>query len=109
MLFPESRRFSAEDSLAKPLSKPDPAVYSLAGSMLGVTGRRGLAIEDSAIGATAAGYPTIGKVQFVPATERPARIDALRQAGVVAIMSSWSELADVLSSDITGHPGVPAS
>ena len=112
MLFPESRRFSAEDSLPKPLSKPDPAVYSLAGSTLGVTGRQGLAIEDSAIGATAAmaaGYPTIGNVQFVPAAERPERIHALRQVGVVAIISSWSELAEVLSSDITGHPGVRAS
>jgi beta-phosphoglucomutase-like phosphatase (HAD superfamily) len=111
-LFPREVRFSAEDSLPKPLSKPDPAVYRLAGSTLGVTGRQGLAIEDSVVGAKAAiaaGYPTIGNVQFVPAAERPARIDALRQVGVVAIMSSWSELADVLSSDITGHPGVPAS
>jgi beta-phosphoglucomutase-like phosphatase (HAD superfamily) len=95
-LFPESHRFSAEDSLPRPQSKPDPAIYRFAGSSLGVTGCQGLAVEDSVVGARsaiAAGYATIGNLQFVPPAERAARSHALREVGVVAIISSWWELA----------------
>jgi beta-phosphoglucomutase-like phosphatase (HAD superfamily) len=98
-LFPADRRFSAEDSLPVPTSKPDPAVYTLAVSTLGITPDQGLAIEDSVPGAqaaVAAHLRTIGNVLFVPEGERAARIAALRQVGVVGIVSSWGELAALL-------------
>jgi beta-phosphoglucomutase-like phosphatase (HAD superfamily) len=98
-LFPAERRFSAEDSLPTPTSKPDPAIYAFAGARLGITARQGLAIEDSVPGAqsaVAAGYQTLGNVLFVPPAERPARVAALRAVGVVGVLSCWRELADLL-------------
>jgi HAD superfamily hydrolase (TIGR01509 family) len=98
-LIPAARRFSAEDSLPVPASKPDPAVYRLAGRELGCRGREGLAVEDSAPGvcsAVAAGFPTVGNVVFVPPPERAARVRQLRRAGAAAVVSSWPDLADLL-------------
>jgi HAD superfamily hydrolase (TIGR01509 family) len=98
-LIPAHRRFSAEDSLPTPSSKPDPAIYLLAARELAVGGAEALAVEDSVPGATsalAAGIPTVGNVMFVRELERPARIDALRRAGVAAVVTSWAELAAVL-------------
>lgn len=97
--FPPSRRFSAEDSLARPTSKPDPAIYLHAGAVLGIMAPEGLAVEDSLAGATAAvaaGFPTIGNLQFVQPAERRERRDALERAGVAAIVTSWSEVLDLL-------------
>lgn len=97
-LFPEHRRFSAEDSLPTPTSKPDPAIYAFAGRRLGVTAAQGLAIEDSLPGAQSAigaGYRTVGNLLFVPPAERAARQEALQATGVAAIVSSWRELADL--------------
>jgi beta-phosphoglucomutase-like phosphatase (HAD superfamily) len=91
-LLPADRRFSAEGSLPQPTGKPDPAVYALAGSQLGVAPEGGLAIEDSLPGAQsaiAAGFATIGNVQFVAADERAARVDELRANGVCAVVDSW--------------------
>ena len=99
-LFPPEVRFSAEDSLPVPTSKPDPAVYALAGERLGVAGSEALAIEDSLTGARsalAAGFPTIVNTVFVPAEERQRRVAALREAGVAAVVSSWRQLATVLA------------
>ncbi len=99
-LFPPDRRYSAEDSLPVPTSKPDPAVYVHAGEQLGVAGAEALAIEDSVTGAraaVAAGFPTIGNVLFVPPEEREERVDALRAAGVEAVVGSWRELEDRLA------------
>jgi beta-phosphoglucomutase-like phosphatase (HAD superfamily) len=98
-LFAPQRRFSAEDSLPEPTSKPDPAVYAYAGQVLGIAPDQGVAVEDSingALSAVAAGYATVGTVQFVPQEQRAARVDALREAGVVAVVSSWAELAELL-------------
>jgi beta-phosphoglucomutase-like phosphatase (HAD superfamily) len=95
-LFPESRRFSAEDSLPAPTSKPDPAIYAFAGRRLGIATAQGLAIEDSAPGAQSAigaGYRTVGNLLFVPPPERAARRAALQAVGVAAIQCSWQELA----------------
>ncbi|BCQ07743.1 phosphoglycolate phosphatase [Mycobacterium heckeshornense] len=100
-LIPAAVRFSAEDSLAVPTSKPDPAVYLHAGRALGIQARHGLAIEDSVSGVTsavAAGYATIGNLMFVPADERPCRSAELIDAGAVAIIDSWQVLADTLIS-----------
>ncbi|HEX8207378.1 MAG TPA: HAD family phosphatase, partial [Solirubrobacteraceae bacterium] len=95
-LFPPAVRFSAEDSLPVPTSKPDPAVYLHAGERLGVTGGEALAIEDSPTGArsaVAAGFPVVGNVLFVPDGERAEREEALRAAGVESIVESWAELS----------------
>jgi beta-phosphoglucomutase-like phosphatase (HAD superfamily) len=100
-LLPHAVRFSAEDSLPVPTSKPDPAIYAFAGRKLGVEGAAGLAVEDAAAGvrsAVAAGFPTVGNLQFVPAGERDERIAALRDAGAAAIVESWSDLAALVGS-----------
>jgi HAD superfamily hydrolase (TIGR01509 family) len=94
-LLPAERRFSAEDSLAVATSKPDPAIYEHACAALGVAPLDALAVEDSVPGvrsAVAAGVPTVGNVQFVPAAERPERIQQLRHAGAGDIVESWAEL-----------------
>jgi beta-phosphoglucomutase-like phosphatase (HAD superfamily) len=96
-LIPADRRFSAEDSLPTPTSKPDPAVYLHACRELGIAPEEGLAVEDSVPGvqsAVAAGCPTVGNLLFVPETERAERAAALTAAGALAIVSSWQELAD---------------
>jgi beta-phosphoglucomutase-like phosphatase (HAD superfamily) len=98
-LFPAGVRFSAEDSLPRPTSKPDPAIYAHAGEQLGVAPGRALAIEDAPSGvrsAVAAGFPCVGNLQFVAAPERPEREAALREAGACALVRSWSELAALL-------------
>jgi beta-phosphoglucomutase-like phosphatase (HAD superfamily) len=110
-LIPSALRFSAEDSLPVPTSKPDPAVYLHAGQVLQIDAREGLAIEDSVPGvksAVGAGYLTVGNVMFVPAHERTRRTAELIDAGAVAVTDSWRALADVLMlSPVTGG-GRPA-
>jgi len=106
--FPPDRRFSAEDSLPRPTSKPDPAIYLHAGKMLGIGPSEGVAVEDSVAGATsavAAGFPTIGNLQFVQEGERVDRRAALEQVGVAAVVTSWREVAELLlasRSRVTG-------
>ena len=98
-LFDPDRRFSAEDSLAEPTSKPDPAVYVYAGATLGVGPAEAVAVEDSVNGArsaVAAGFPTIGLLQFVPGADRRDRTGALHEAGVAAVAGSWSEVERLL-------------
>ena len=99
-LFPPDARYSAEDSLPVPTSKPDPAIYRLAGERLGVAGREALAVEDAVAGvlsAVGAGFPVIGNVLFVPEDEREARATALREAGAEAVVASWWELDALLA------------
>jgi HAD superfamily hydrolase (TIGR01509 family) len=94
-ILPPSVRFSAEDSLPVPTSKPHPAVYEFAARRLGASPDRTLAVEDSVTGAEsalAAGIPTVGLVQFVPPDERAQRADQLHRTGVSAVLSSWTEL-----------------
>jgi HAD superfamily hydrolase (TIGR01509 family) len=101
--FPPRVRFSAEDSLRPPVSKPDPAVYQLAGERLGCVGDEALAIEDSVSGAQsaiAAGFPTVANLQFVPEVERPDRAAALEAVGALAITRSWTELAETCLGDV---------
>ncbi len=100
-LLPAAVRFSAEDSLPVPTSKPDPAIYAFAGVQLGVSGTAALAVEDAVAGvrsAVAAGFPVVGNLQFVPPDEVGARADALRQAGAAAIVRSWGHLAELLGA-----------
>jgi beta-phosphoglucomutase-like phosphatase (HAD superfamily) len=94
-LIPTTMRFSAEDSLPVPTSKPDPAIYRHACRELGVSPEDAVAVEDSAPGvqsAVAAGVTTIGNLQFVPAHERTERARDLYASGAALVVSSWSEL-----------------
>ena len=103
-LLPPDVRFSAEDSLPVPTSKPDPAVYSFAGVRLGVRGDEAVAIEDSVTGARAAvgaGFPTVGPLTVVPEAEREERGTALRAAGVGALIASWDELEALLERGLS--------
>jgi beta-phosphoglucomutase-like phosphatase (HAD superfamily) len=95
-LIPAGRRYSAEDSLPRPTSKPDPAVYRYAADDLGVPVDQTLAVEDSLPGAqsaVAAGIATVGNLAFVPESEREDRRHALAAAGARTIITSWHELA----------------
>jgi len=111
-LIPADLRFSAEDSLPVPTSKPNPAVYLHTGQVMEIEAHHGLAIEDSVPGVTsavAAGYLTVGNLMFVPADERPSRSADLIDAGAVAVTDSWHALADALMlSTVTGG-GSPRS
>ncbi len=98
-LFPPDLRFSAEDSLQVPASKPDPAVYRHAGEYLGTAGHQAVAIEDAVPGvqsARAAGFATIGNVRFVAEAERVERERLLTEAGAMTIGRTWSEISDLL-------------
>ena len=101
-LLPRELRFSAEDSLPKPTSKPDPAIYVQAAQRLKIRPDQGLAIEDSTSGvaaAVAAGFPTLGNICFVPDSEREARVAELCRAGVFAVVSSWECIEHVLVAE----------
>jgi beta-phosphoglucomutase-like phosphatase (HAD superfamily) len=98
-LFPETARFSAQDSLPTPTSKPDPAVYLHAVEVLGLQPGEAVAVEDAAAGVASArdaGLPVLGLVQFVPPDERAARAEELRGAGAVEVVRSWDDLVDLL-------------
>lgn len=98
-LLPPDRRFSAQDSLPTPTSKPDPAVYLLALERLGLRPDDAVAVEDAVSGAqsaVAAGIAVVGITAFVPEEERAVRSADLRAAGAVAVVSRWDELADLL-------------
>jgi HAD superfamily hydrolase (TIGR01509 family) len=98
-LFPPARRFSAQDSLPVPTSKPDPAVYQLTLRQLGLEPSSALAVEDAVAGAqsaVAAGLYTVGMLCFVPPEERAQRIADLQRVGVGALVDSWADLAALL-------------
>jgi beta-phosphoglucomutase-like phosphatase (HAD superfamily) len=108
-LLPPHRRFSAEDSLPRPTSKPDPAVYLHACAQLGIPAAAGLAVEDAVAGvrsAVAAGCPAVGNVLFVAEAERAERAAALLHAGALTVVDSWQQLADLVLPALTeaGEP-----
>lgn len=105
-LLPPARRFSAEDSLPTPTSKPDPAVYLHACTQLGIAPEQGLAVEDAVAGvqsAVAAGCPVVGNLLFVLPEEREERAAALLAAGALTVVGSWQELADLLLPVLPGR------
>jgi HAD superfamily hydrolase (TIGR01509 family) len=111
-LIPPTRRYSAEDSLAIPTSKPDPAVYLHACAELGISPEQGLAVEDSvpgALSAVRAGCPTVGNLRFVRPAERAERAAQLQDAGVLAVVSSWAELTDLLLPELDERPAAGPS
>ena len=80
-------------------SKPDPAVYRHALRQIGVSPQHAVAVEDSLPGAqsaVAAGIATIGNLIFVPPAERDTRRAGLLEAGVITVIGSWHQLADLL-------------
>jgi beta-phosphoglucomutase-like phosphatase (HAD superfamily) len=98
-MFPPELRFSAEDSLPVPASKPDPAVYRHAGEYLGVSTEQAVAIEDAVPGvqsARAAGFTAVGLIRFVPTVERAERERQLTEAGAATVVPSWAEVAALL-------------
>jgi len=102
--FPPLVRFSAEDSITPPRSKPDPAIYRLAADRLRLTSGQAVAIEDAVPGvesALAAGIPAIGLVQFAPEAERDTRRRELLRAGAGVVAESWDGIAEIL------HPHHP--
>lgn len=103
--FPPGRRFSAETSLPRPISKPDPAIYLFAAERLGLAPTEAVAVEDSVPGvssAVAAGIPVLGNLQFVAESERSDRRDELLTAGATAVVSCWREAAELLT--VAGEP-----
>lgn len=101
-LLPHEMRFSAEDSLPAPRSKPDPAVYAFACERLGARPVDCHAVEDSVPGvrsAVGAGITTVGILQFVPAAERQGRRAELLAAGAAAVVESWAEVEKLLRSE----------
>ena len=107
-LIPPAARYSAEDSLPTPTSKPDPAVYLHACAQLGIEPAQGLAVEDSMVGALSAvraGCPTVGNLRFVAPAERAEREAQLREAGVLAVVTSWAELTELLQPALTASAG----
>jgi beta-phosphoglucomutase-like phosphatase (HAD superfamily) len=111
--MPAALRFSAEDSLPAPTSKPDPAVYVLTGRALGIAPDEGVAVEDSVPGvlaAVGAGFVTIGNLMFVPPAERRSRAMELVRAGASAVSNSWAAIADFLlhhDRELLVAPGEP--
>jgi beta-phosphoglucomutase-like phosphatase (HAD superfamily) len=94
-LFPRARRFSAEDSLPVPRSKPAPDVYLRALADLGATADEAIAVEDSVVGVTAAcaaGLRTVGNVAFVVDEMRAAHAAALEAAGAAVVVDDWASL-----------------
>ncbi|WP_167736199.1 HAD family phosphatase [Nocardioides sp. 503] len=91
-LLPPESRYSAQDSLPVPTSKPDPAVYTAAVAALGVPPAAALAVEDAASGVTsaaAAGIPVVGILAFVPPAERSRRAADLVAAGARTVGKDW--------------------
>jgi HAD superfamily hydrolase (TIGR01509 family) len=98
-LLPSASRFSAEDSLHSPTSKPHPAIYLAAAARVGITPDQGIAIEDAVAGvasARRAGFQTLGNTCFVRPSEREIRTAELRQCGVFAVVSSWASIERLL-------------
>ena len=98
-LLPPQRRFSAQDSLPTPTSKPDPAVYQHALAQLGTSAADAVAVEDAASGvlsAVAAGIAVIGITAFLPEEERLTRSADLQTAGARAVVADWQELTELL-------------
>jgi beta-phosphoglucomutase-like phosphatase (HAD superfamily) len=102
--FPADLRFSAQDSLPSPTSKPDPAVYLHAVREMAAAPELAIAVEDAVAGvasATAAGLQSIGNLAFVPPSERSGHGEALLAEGASVVIEDWSEL-DALLPTFTG-------
>lgn len=99
--FPPEHRFSAEDSLQVPTSKPEPAVYLFAARQLGVESHGSTAVEDSPPGvasAVAAGMKVIGNLAFARQDEQDSMSKELLRLGALGVVRSWEELGELLAA-----------
>jgi beta-phosphoglucomutase-like phosphatase (HAD superfamily) len=79
-------------------------VFEFALRRLAIPAGQAIAIEDSVTGARSAlfaGLVTIGVVQFVPTDERKQRVEDLTEAGVLTVVHSWPQLAEVLMDRVS--------
>lgn len=92
--------FSAASSLAKPTSKPDPAIYLHALKVCGKRAEETVAIEDSksgALSAVRAGIHVIGYVgSYESDDKRLEMAQNLEELGAKVIMKDWSEFEKCL-------------
>lgn len=92
--------FSAASSLAKPTSKPDPAIYLHALKECGKTADETVAIEDSksgALSAIRAGISVIGYVGSYESDDKRLEISQSLQAlGAKVIMKDWVDFEKCL-------------
>ncbi|KAL1967636.1 hypothetical protein VTN77DRAFT_2893 [Rasamsonia byssochlamydoides] len=92
--------FSAANSLPKPTSKPDPAVYLWALDRIGKKAEECVAIEDSrsgALSAIRAGIPLIAYVGSYHGDEKRAEMaKKLTDLGAKVVMKDWSEFESCL-------------
>lgn len=91
--------FSAATSLAKPTSKPDPAIYLHAIKVLDKKAEECVAVEDSKSGtlsATRAGIKVVGYVGPYPEDKKSEMEKVLAEAGAVVVMRDWSEFEGCL-------------
>jgi beta-phosphoglucomutase-like phosphatase (HAD superfamily) len=110
-LFPTDVRFSAQDSLPRPTSKPDPAVYLHALARLGLDPEQAVAVEDAVAGvrsAVGAGIPTVANLVHVPPAERDGRRAALVAAGAFTVVSDWDEVRDLFAGGHSSRAGAAA-
>lgn len=108
-LFPADLRVSAQDSLPRPTSKPDPAVYRAALELLEIGPGDALAVEDATSGvrsAVGAGIEVVGNLVFTPPAERVERGRELRAAGASAVVEDWEQLEDLLAGRRPADVGV---
>ena len=107
-LFPEDHKFSAHDSITPPKHKPDPAVYNLAVTSLGLDKNSTIAIEDSLSGvksADSAGLPVIGIVgsDLLPDAMRPDRAKLLIENGAKVVINHMDDLEAAMVYTATGN------
>lgn len=93
--------FSAASSLAKPTSKPDPAIYFHALDKCGKKAEETVAIEDSksgALSAIRAGIHCIGYVgSYSDDNKKLEMAQQLEELGAKVIMKDWTEFEKCLS------------
>jgi hypothetical protein len=64
-------------------------------------GAGGRGLRRRATSADRAGCPTVGNLTFVREDERSQRRAALVEAGVLAVVTSWEELADLVAPGLS--------
>ncbi len=91
--------FSATDMVGK--AKPDPGIYIHAMSVLDISPKHAIAIEDSpsgAISACSAGILCAGYTGLVPVSGKEGRRKQLQEAGCFEVFDDLSEITKLLTS-----------
>lgn len=97
--IPHAQVFSATDSMEKPISKPNPAIYQYALEQMKGNPDRTVAVEDSGSGvlsAINAGVRCIGFVGALPEDKRAQRKKLLLDNGACAVVESLREVEALL-------------